>query len=206
MVIRLHFPDFAAGTANEFAFGPYRSSLEPTDRLLAKYTKIWESDDPSGALMTFNLDTIFPSAVLGAIGYRAPPGRVLFAREKAGDVQVICASETDFVFATVETDNGGVHPVAGNRAFGLKDLGNGSFRFYSKAADRESDEKTNLVTDLITAGVLCQGHKFWISFYSAMKTYLNEKGMPAKSDAHLDNHGPVPYPFQAGNQPKLICK
>src|SRR6266700_33101 len=84
--IRIHFPDFAAGTANEFAFGAYRSSLESTDKLLAKYKEKWESDDPTGALMTFNLDTMFPSAFLSVIGYKAQPGRARLLREKAGDV------------------------------------------------------------------------------------------------------------------------
>jgi hypothetical protein len=196
--IRLHFSDFAAGTANEYAFGPYRSTLDSNDEVLQANKNKWELDDPTGALMTFNLDTPFPESFL--YFYKAQPGRVTIM-EKAGDVRVICASETDFVFATVETEVGRTHPVAGNRAFGLKDMGNGTFRFYSKAADRESDSAPNH----ITPGIFCKGHKFWISFYAAMRTYLNRSGMPAKEDANLENHGPVPYPFHSGDQPKLKC-
>ncbi|WP_338828319.1 hypothetical protein [Bradyrhizobium sp. 27S5] len=201
--IRLAFPEFAAGkgAVKEFAFGPYRGSLDANDKFLKANTELWNKTEPLGALMTFLLGTKYPhSARLFAGDYQAAPGSVgLF--EKAGDVQVTCASPTDFIFTTVDTKVGKVHPVAGNRGFGIQPNPDGTFRFYSMAADRQSDSFPVRLAGWTGDDVFCQGHDFWILFYSNMKSFLK-----TKNSAVLTNHGPVKYPFdENGNHPALDC-
>jgi hypothetical protein len=171
--LRLHFKEFAEAKTGYYSFGPYKTSdAEKANE------KLWASKNPKGALMSFNLDTRFANAFFRNGTY--------LIYEKFGDVQVTCATETDIVFSTVETKKGGTHPVNGNRGFGLKDSGDGTMTFYSKAADRESDFKMNWSAD-----VFAKGQEFWEVFYDAMVEYLNGQNLKAKK--HLDNHQVVKY-------------
>ncbi len=210
-VIRLSFPLFASGTEHRFAFGEYEASNDVDDPVRANNVKLWESEDPKGALMTFNLDTVAPlSAYLkpalpgsGRVSITVPKVGQYFI-EKAGDVQVVCATPHDFVFATVESKLGGMHPVAGFRAFGLAaDPGGATWTFFMKAVDRDSGSKMN---KLAPGNVFCLGHEFWISFFDQFERFLGRKGLKVMEQS-LDNHGPAPYPLQDGTQPPaLVCK
>ena len=101
---------------NEVIFADAGYSVEPAD---ARQARLWAADAPLGAVMVFTLAEI--------------PGVMALER---GAVFVACASPTDFVFSTVEMAGPGLHPVAGNRAFGVHDHGNGSLSIYVMAADR----------------------------------------------------------------------
>jgi hypothetical protein len=79
----------------------------------------WNSTDPKGAVMTFTL---------AEIPHVMPLER--------GSVVLSCITDTDFIFSTVVTEKDGLHPVAGNRAFAVRDNGDGSLLVYTKAADR----------------------------------------------------------------------
>jgi hypothetical protein len=178
--IRLQFSDFALGDHEYYGFGPYQSSSNPNDADRRRNKARWESNEPGSALMSFNLDTASPNAFFR--------NATFWFYEVHGDVQVTCASPTDFVFSTVETDENGKHPVAGNRGFGMKDNQDGTWMFYSKAADRKSDFKFNFKW----VDVFAKGHAFWLQFYPRLQTYLSSQRMSG-SKFIPDNHGPVPY-------------
>jgi hypothetical protein len=191
--LRLHFSKFAEGSDKYFGFGPYQSNSKDSDHLGASNATLWASDKPFGALMSFNLDTLFPFPYIH--------GAALVLGEAHGDVQVTCSSPTNFTFSTVESKSGGVHPVAGNRGFGLKANEDGTWMFYSKATDRESDSKLNVVPRTLTMAhqdnIFCRGHAFWLRFYSSLQTYLGNSG---STNIHFfsGNRGTVAYPLNFG--------
>lgn len=92
--VRQKFSDFATGKRASFAFGPYETSDLATNLARGINLEKWQKDNPTDALMSFKLASIFPWASLKA-------GQARLG-EKNGDVQVICASDLDFVFATVD--------------------------------------------------------------------------------------------------------
>ncbi|MDX1401271.1 MAG: hypothetical protein R3245_05055 [Kiloniellales bacterium] len=85
----------------------------------------WQSDDLSvvyGTAMTFSLG---PTTA----GVDSETATVICS----------CASKTDWVFSTVATEKDGIHPVSGSRAFGIRDLGDGTWALFTKGTDRVSD-------------------------------------------------------------------
>jgi hypothetical protein len=195
--IRLEFPNFAKGTSGEYAFGPYENSEDNTDPIRAENLKKWTSNDPLGALMSFNLGGAWVAANRHA--------GIVSITEKAGDVQVICANAQDFLFATVRSEKGGRHPVAGFRGFGiLADPKAKTWTFYSKAVDRDSGAFLNNFLRLTGDDIFCKGHKFWIQFFTEFSGFIKKRGMTVV-DSNLNNHGPVPYPLTSGQKPAKIC-
>ncbi|MDN3220039.1 hypothetical protein [Pseudomonas nunensis] len=194
--IRLHFGEFARGATSDYDFQPYGKLFE-VSAYSEENRKKWESDNPTGALMSFKLDTQFanPKTFAQKVGYKVV--RTFKFAHPWGDVQSTCATDTDFVFSTVETVRGYTHPVAGNRGFGIRDAGNGNWIFYSKAVDRESDSYYNKAAP---KSVFCHGHLFWLDFYSNVKNYLNSHGMPVQSVV-TTNRGIVWWPFRSNEPP-----
>ena len=98
-----------------------------------------------------------------------------------GDVQATCASDTDFIFSTVDAEKDDEHPVSGNRGFGLKDNLDGTWSFYSMGADRLTDDLINKVRipQLSNRGkdVFELGEDFWISFYGELSKKLGNDGL-----------------------------
>jgi hypothetical protein len=118
-------------------------SVEPRD---AANAQRWSSPDPHGVIMSFTLAAI--------------PGVMPLER---GSVVVSCISPTDFVFSTVRTDRDGWHPVAGNRAFGVRDNGNGSLTIWTKAADRVVDAGLfGALPEALREEIFNQGHAVWL--------------------------------------------
>lgn len=101
---------------NSIVFSGSSYSVSPYDTNNASK---WNSNAPKGAIMTFTL---------AEIPHVMPLER--------GSVVLSCITDIDFIFSTVVTEKDGLHPVAGNRAFGVRDNGNGSLTIYTKAADR----------------------------------------------------------------------
>lgn len=170
--MRQAFPLFA-GETGKYAFHPYGfKALDPKDPDRIENGKKWAQVDHDGALMTFLLFGLTIS-----ITPLSGPEEKKFGR-RYGDVQSICSSPTDFIFATVETETA-LHPVSGIRGFGLKDNGDGTWTFYSKAADRRSDVWSNkpIASTGFGFDVFYQGRLFWDKFYSNMKEHLESKGL-----------------------------
>lgn len=209
--IRTKFPDFASGILKQAGLAPYGGGFsilpdltefgaDPNPRLRDINAKAWGADNPTGALMSFNLGNAW-----GATERRADKADVIF--EKAGDVQVVCASDTDFIFATVTTKTGGKHPVSGRRGFGLMtDPSNADqWIFYSMAADRNSLAAKNvLLWRPYTYNLFCKGHVFWTGFFSEFRTFIYEQRLKVVNWS-LKNHGPGPYPFEQGPYKALNC-
>lgn len=198
--IRTDFNSIIVGQSTDFGFGPYKSSADDG----ATNKRIWESGNPLNAVMSFNLDTLWPGTWKSRlVDNRA--GRYLVG--KAGDLQVTCATKTDFVFSTVESENGGPHPVSGNRGFGLADNGDGTWTFYSKAVDRVTTSWNLKI--LFASKTFCKGHGFWTNiFYPGMKRYFeSKKPSLLVKEIWTENHGPVPFPFgrneEAGDAKQL---
>jgi hypothetical protein len=199
--LRLNYNAFAEGSAKDFGFEPYAGSNDSSDPIRKKNAALWQQDVPLKAVMSFKLDTPLPATKFSA-------NRLVRAIiHKRGDLQVTCATRTDFVFSTQESQQGGSHPVSGNRGFGLVDNGDGTWMFYSKAVDRRTGMIENSIGEKVfRQDVFCLGHKFWLLFYSDMRGYLETKGIKVQ-EIWTNNHGPVPFPFGSGAQPaNLECK
>lgn len=119
----------------------------------------WNSADPTGALMSFTLagiDGVFPL--------------------EKGSVVVSCYSATSFVFSTVKTDQDGLHPVAGNRAFGVHDHGNGQLTIYVKAADRVVNEGIfAAVGEFGRELIFDQGHQVWLRLLTTTSNKFSDR-------------------------------
>jgi hypothetical protein len=185
--LRGKFGEFASGTDGKFGFGPYKSSNDANDALGKKNATTWQSGSPEGALMSFNFDANAANAFVRK--------SLTMIKEVHGDLQVTCASPIQFIFSTVESERGKIHPVAGRRGFGLKDNSDGTWMFYSKATDTESASPWNFPTHLWKQpSVFCLGHQFWLRFYPNMKASLEAMGA-TNVVFNSDNHGTVKYPF-----------
>ena len=128
-------------------------SLKPYS---SKNVDVWNADNPKGAVMTFVLAGYTPKI----------PATLRSTRLELenGDVVLSCYSDLSFVFSTIKTEKNGHHPVAGNRGFGVKDNGDGSWTIYTKAADRLNDYFGNTIATLMEGkgSVFKMGHEVWI--------------------------------------------
>lgn len=93
-------------------------------------SQIWNSSNPLGAIIHLNIP------------------------QPAGDGSVICseANSNHWIFTTIEVpfnplnnNADGIHPVSGNREFGLIQNTNGSFTFYTRGVDRITDGFESLI-------------------------------------------------------------
>lgn len=216
--IRQHFSSFAhpgattSENAMETYFKPYQASAAQDDAVRRRNKDLWDSPDPKGAVMSFTLASYTPALALKNTlrGFRIV--------QEQGDVVVTCATDTDFVFSTVNTINGGYHPVSGNRGFGIKDNGNGTWTFYSKGADRETrvlpisgldsyfgntQLKRGARNPPIEGSVLQPnqdavfqaGHLFWLEFFPNLMEYLDREGMKVEGNSFIRNSNRYSYPL-----------
>ena len=88
----------------------------------------WNSSTPVGSVVSIRMDD--PK---GEWGFRTGVGK--------GSVLVSDVATDHWVFSTIHSAEDGTHPVCGNRQFGFIALGDGSFVFYTRGADRVSDER-----------------------------------------------------------------
>jgi hypothetical protein len=219
--IRQHFSNFAhrEGTAFEDEastyFLPYRASSAEDDRVRAHNKSVWESKNPMGAVMSFVLDNHTPALALAATL------RGVKIVLEQGDVVVTCVdplnAPTQFIFTTVFTVKDEYHPVNGNRGFGIRDNGDGTWTFYTMGADRETKVgssggvdvpyfgnsvlKSKLANFAIDRGippgpdaVFVAGDKFWRDFFSNLVEYLNRNGMRVDPSSFVRNSQRYPYP------------
>ncbi|MCA6421241.1 MAG: hypothetical protein IM568_00305 [Flavobacterium sp.] len=94
-------------------------------------SQIWYSNNPIGAIIHINIPL------------------------PAGDGSVICSqyNTTSWTFTTIQVPWGvnqgqdGIHPVSGNREFGIVQNPNGSYTFFSRAADRMTDGLESIIAE-----------------------------------------------------------
>ena len=155
--IRLSFPTLIFSSTDFGRFTPY-PRFRVNNSMALKNQKIWEKDDPTGALMNFVMASLFMPAITG--------NNLLFTLEE-GAVLVSCSSKTDFIFSTVYTKEKGLHPVSGNRGFGIMDAGDGKWTFYTMGADRVSQHAMAGAPLVFPAG-----KRIWVDlFYNIKRLY-----------------------------------
>ncbi len=119
-------------------------------------TQIWNSSNPINAII--HLDIPFP----------------------AGDGSVIC-SETNsnhWIFTTIEVPYGpiqgqdGVHPVSGNREFGLIQNLNGTFTFYTRGVDRMTDIFDQTMVNGLNISPFVNPDLLWNSLKTNIHTFV----------------------------------
>lgn len=131
-------------------------SVEPMDEANGRR---WSSNSPLGSVMSFTLAAI--------------PNVMPLER---GSVVVSCVSSTDFVFSTVRTDRDGWHPVAGNRAFGVRDNGNGSITIWTKAADRVvTGGVFGTLPEALREKLFEQGHVVWVRLLENLERHFADR-------------------------------
>ncbi len=108
-VVRIHFDDLM--DTNVARFHPFSGA----DAL------IFASSNPIGAITQFDL---LPGKLNLGTGW------------DDGSVLVTAATPTSWIFSTIHTWADLDHPVAGNREFGISPNADGSWTFYTRAADR----------------------------------------------------------------------
>ncbi|MEL6701245.1 MAG: hypothetical protein AAFO58_06145, partial [Pseudomonadota bacterium] len=141
---------------NGLMFDGTSYSVAPFD---AANAAIWQSGAPSNAVMVFTLAEI--------------PGVMPLER---GGVFVACASATDFVFSTLDMDDYGVHPVAGSRAFGVHDHGDGTLGIYVMAADRVVNEgRYAVLPGPAHELVFSQGDAVWQRMLNNIETQYKDR-------------------------------
>ncbi len=185
--LRQHFQEFAQGPSRKYDFFPYPND-DPDNPNSKPNFALWTADSPLGVVMRFHLINLPGLSVSSKSQY-------YFFTVKTGDVQCTCATTHDFIFTTLETKEGKKHPVAGNRGFGLKDNGDGTWTFYTKGADRESayfgnsllSSEGSIVHNVVPT-VFDEGHKFWLYFFDNLHSYLNAQGMKVEMSKYVNQN------------------
>lgn len=187
---RQRFEVYARGSSRDSSqyFGAYRAATGP-DAEQQQNAKLWASPKPFGALMTFVLASYQPVLVL-----KVTLGGLGMVLEQ-GDVLATCATDLDFIFTTARTKKDGWHPVNGSRGFGMKDNGDGTWTFYTMAADRRAPYLGGLMAEAnayarnashpfesntpdASEELYLKGHEFWLMFFGVMKADFEDQGMP----------------------------
>lgn len=126
---------------------------------------LWTSEDATGAVMVFGLKDI--AGVIPA---------------EDGAVVVSCFDPTNFVFSTVQVGSmltpwdPGLHPVSGNRGFGVRDNGDGSLTFFVKATDRVVDDGMfSLLGESFREKIFAQGHSVWVNMLENITDQFPER-------------------------------
>jgi len=140
------------------------SSFTPTS-LSTGYneSQIWNSSNPLGAIIHINI-----------------PGL-------AGDGSVICSKtdENHWVFTTIEVPYGplqgqdGIHPVSGNREFGLIANPNGTYTFYTRGVDRMTDGFESLMAEnsnIVLGSPFDRPDILWNSLKTKIHNFVQNNG------------------------------
>ena len=139
--IRLHFDDLLDHDVAE---------LRPLDE---ESRDRWNSSDPTGARMSFQIDI---------------PGIPV---EEGASVIVSKVTPTSWIFSTMYTDKDGFHPVSGNREWGLVTQEDSPVMlFYTRGADRISE---GMMAALASGKVFGGGHNLWSALQRSVESLVN---------------------------------
>jgi hypothetical protein len=163
-LMRLRLPSVIFHVSDAGELHPYpRAEIDKAKA--AENEKLWKQKDPTGALMNFILTSI-PYNLL------VVQGKWYGLSVMQGDVIVTCSSPTDFIFSVANTKRTGLHPVSGNRGFGIRDNGKGKWTFYTMGADRLSPRWANLAP----VDIYAKGDAVWRGMLANFaKIYVNLK-------------------------------
>jgi hypothetical protein len=150
------------------AFAPFHAEDE----------KKWNSRQPLNSILQIDIELLLPIG-----GANVPLG--------ATDLAMVVASRhtpQEWIFSTVRGGSGwwaindrerpGAHPVSGNRAFGFRRNGNGSYTFYTMGADRASRGM-----DVLGSPVgFRMADRLWRSYQQSVVEFINRYGGVARVD------------------------
>jgi hypothetical protein len=88
-----------------------------------------------------------------------------------GAVVVSKADKHSWVFSTVRTERSGMHPISGNRQFGVRKEASEHI-LYTRGVDRAS----LLVTDMWSSATFAGGKSLWLSLQQRVAAWINENG------------------------------
>ncbi len=141
------------------------SSFTPTS-LNTGYneSQIWNSSNPLGAIIHIDIKTL-----------------------GVGDGSVICSQSDSnhWIFTTIEVPYGfdqgkdGIHPVSGNREFGLIQNSNGTYTFYTRGVDRMTDGFDSTMGEnlnIILGDPFAKPDKLWNSLKTKVATFVQNNG------------------------------
>lgn len=125
-------------------------------------SQIWNSSNPLGAIIHIDIP------------------------QPAGDASVICSvsDSNHWVFTTIEVPYGifqgqdGIHPVSGNREFGLIQNSNGTYTFYTRGVDRMTDgfESSASENSTIFVDPFANPDKLWNSLKTKVANFVQNNG------------------------------
>jgi hypothetical protein len=120
------------------------------------------------------------------------PLTVVFTIIMADDGNVICSQYDQnnwyWTFSTLNAPGwlegsswDGYHPVSGNRRFGLKQNGDGSYTFYVSGVDRLTGW-WHRISDGTVVDAFSEADGLWACYLNQIKTFVTEKGGTVSSD------------------------
>jgi hypothetical protein len=118
-------------------------------------------------------------------------------KKPAGDGSVICSqyNNTSLTFTTIEVpwgfDEGedGIHPVSGNREFSIVQNPNGSYTFFTRAADRMTDSFDSTIAEngTIFGNPFENPDSLWNSLKSEVHTFVQNNNGSSVAPSSNDN-------------------
>ncbi|MCR6722087.1 MAG: ATP-binding protein [Chitinophagaceae bacterium] len=149
-------------------------SLMPKDVKFSGYNtgegKIWDSEDPTGAIMSFDKSFILWN-VLG------DDASVLTSKYFHDE------NSAYWNFTTIYTPNGDFgHPVSGTRQFGVVKSGSG-YNFYIRGIDRITDRFTTIVNT--QEEVFNMAHETWMSVITNVKNMVERNSGKTGSSNYI---------------------
>lgn len=89
-------------------------------------------------------------------------------------------------FSTIYSEEDGGHPVTGNREWGIDANDDGSFTFYTRAADRPTGD----FDDFLSIGGFTIAHWLWQSLQDGVAAFVNANGGSATTRYPMSNQPP----------------
>jgi hypothetical protein len=152
--VRTHLPDFFDHSLATFhAYGTLDQQL-------------WNSPSPTGAVMQWDMQ---------------PSWWNLYTGIDDGSVVVSESKPDHWIFSTVHSSGDFDHPVSGNREFGYTPQSDGTYVFYTRAADRATGHLDSLLSKVVFRG----GEHLWQSFATFLADWINHHAGTAIVDVPL---------------------
>ena len=158
------FQDYFRRNINDFAkgsdFGPYCQIIS----ICSQETALWNSDDPTGAIMNINIRAFTEDDVGDFLG-------------NDGVVVLSDYQNSHWKFMTLEAPYEYSHPVSGTRQFGYEQNADGSYNFFVRGVDRFTSNTQENVAFVIGIGNPFKfADELWEGFQDKLTDFINDNG------------------------------
>jgi hypothetical protein len=153
------FLDYFRRNINNFVDGSTFSPYCETPALCTQETTLWNSSDPTGAILYIDIPL--------------------------DDGVVVCSEYTTsyWYFMTLEAPGAGNHPVSGTRQFGFESNGSGGYNFFVRGVDRfdsntmeNSAYMSSILNDPLKPDPFFGADALWESFQTRLSNFINLNG------------------------------